>query len=147
LPHQKKANLQQRPVRTVKNVAVHVSVIAKRVASANPDAVNQIVHHLMESVPVALMEKPLTSSLHTGSPLVALMEDPLVSDLLRADLLMADPLQTETLDTKRLSASLIKTRTVSWMKKNEQQQGSSFRKDLDLKDSLFLTATIRGYHA
>jgi hypothetical protein len=117
-------------------------VIAKRVASVNPDAVNQIVHRLMESVPVALMEKPLTFSPHTRSPLVALMEDPLTSDLLRADLL-----QTEILDTKRLSASLIKTRTVSWMKKNEQQQGSLFRKDLDLKDSLFLTATIRGYHA
>tara|TARA_R110000765_G_scaffold140977_1_gene241682 strand:- start:124 stop:408 length:285 start_codon:yes stop_codon:yes gene_type:complete len=90
-------------------------VIVKRAVSVSPDAVKQIVHHLTVSVPVALMEKLLTFSLHIESPLAALTEEPLASDLhravdrLRADLLMVSLLQTEILDTKRLSVSLIKT--------------------------------------
>tara|TARA_B110000196_G_C20481576_1_gene358287 strand:+ start:177 stop:506 length:330 start_codon:yes stop_codon:yes gene_type:complete len=104
----KRANLRLYPAKTVKNVVVHVSVIAKKAASVSPDAVKQNAHHLL----VALTEELLTFNLRTASLLVVLTEEPLTSglrhvvdllkiDLLKVDLLKVDLLLIDTLDIKR----------------------------------------------
>ena len=108
----KKASLRWHPVKIVKNAVVHVSVIVKKAVSVSPDAVKQTVHHLTADLPAVLMEELLTLDLPIASPLVALMEEPLASDLHHAadrlvivhhavGRLVIIVLQTENLDTKR----------------------------------------------
>jgi hypothetical protein len=81
-------------------------VTAKKAANVSPDAVRQNAHHLL----VASMEELLTFNLHTASPPVVLMEEPLASGLRHVvDPLKVDLLQIENLAIKRLSVGLIKT--------------------------------------
>tara|TARA_R110000737_G_scaffold50534_1_gene71532 strand:- start:188 stop:457 length:270 start_codon:yes stop_codon:yes gene_type:complete len=89
-------------------VVVLVNVIAKKAASVSPDAAKQS-RPLLEDLRnlVVLMEKLLTFNLHTASLPVVLMEEPLTSGLrhvvdpLRADRHKEGLLQIETLDIKR----------------------------------------------
>jgi|TARA_R110000824_G_scaffold189896_4_gene371314 hypothetical protein len=110
-------------------VIAHVSANVVKAASASPDVVNRgsprlkLIRNL-----VALMKEPLASNLLIADLRAVLIEELPVSDLrhlvdpLRAGRHKEDLLQTKTLAIKRLSGSLTRTRTASLTKKKEMKQ-------------------------